>query len=82
MQTKTTQRWGTLQKIVFIVRNFKSIVLSKVLKDEYPSRRPISHTSSYTDIVTTVEDRHCDYVNDCRVPIGNDIGDIVGITSR
>ena len=68
MKSRRNERWSILQRVVFVVRNFKSLVALNFLS----SRRQISHlvnlenmsnASSCANIDTEEEEKHCSYKN-------------------
>ena len=72
MKTRRNERWSILQRVVFVVRNFKSLVALKFLSSKYSRRRQISHlvnlehmsnVSSCANIDTEEEEKHCSYRN-------------------
>ena len=97
MRNIRAQRWNILQRMVFVVRNFKAIVLTAVSSKRYQARSITSHSVSDFDVTFEDEGKNYYYLNETRnsttennenyqvtTPIDNreKIGDIVGISSR
>ena len=97
MRNPRIQRWNILQRMVFVVRNFKSIVLTAVSNKRYPARSITSNSVSDFEVTFEEEGNRYHVCNEFRnntvpnnvnkqatTPIDNreKIGDIVGISSR
>ena len=72
MKDKRNQRWSVLQRVFFVVRNFKSLVLLKFLSSKCPRRRQIRHlieleqtsnASSYVNVDIEEEEHYYSYLN-------------------
>ena len=72
MKDKRNQRWSVLQRVFFVVRNFKSLVLLKFLSTKCPRRRQIRHSieleqtsnaSSYVNVDIEEEENYYSNLN-------------------
>lgn len=98
MKVKGDKRWSVLQRLLFVVRNLKSLVSSGFLSRKYPSRTALPNSSPCnSDIHTDFHDtKHNDYMFDLFSPLKSNstpvpqspnkkrqkIGDISRIASR
>ena len=98
MKVKGDKRWSVLQRLLFVVRNLKSLVSSGFLSRKYPSRTALPNSSPCnSDIHTDFHDnKQNDYMFDLFSPLKSNstpvpqspnnkrqkIGDISQIASR
>ena len=98
MKVKGNKRWSVLQRLVFVVRNLKSLISLRLLSRKYPSRTALPNSSPYnSDIHTDFDDnKQNDYMFDLFSPLKSNstpvpqpsnkkrqkIGDISQIASR
>ena len=98
MKVKGDKRWSVLQRLLFVVRNLKSLVASGFLSRKYPSRTALPNSSPCnSDIHTDFHDtKNNDYLFDLFSPLKSNstpvaqspnkkrqkIGDISRIASR
>ena len=84
-QNKIVRKWGILQRVVFAVRHFKCVVVSKLsryLKTSRPYDEPNSrsYSSELSNAGTSIIDLQGG--ENSTIPIMKKIGDIVSIKSR
>ena len=66
MRNIRTQRWNILQRMVFVVRNFKAIVLTAVSNKRYQARSITSQSVSDFDVTFEDEGKNYYYSNEIR----------------
>ena len=92
-----TQRWNILQRMVFVVRNFKSIVFPTISNRRYSSKSIASNSASDFEITSELDGKpYCSSSDSYRsqkqsnvnrevspqTSTKQNIGDIVGIPTR
>ena len=66
MKAFRNQRWNILQRMVYVVRNFKSIVYTAVSHNNYQARSIASNSASDFEVTLEEDGRQYSYYPDCR----------------